>query len=312
MKFAVLPPGAPPTDQSIAAGPLLPGWQLAFTLVDSKPIEDLARQRMVSYLWGGYLAIAAVVLLGLLVGQSFRRQWRLAHLKTDLAAAVSHELKTPLASMRLLVDSLLEDEIPNPAKTRDYLQLIAGENLRLTHLIGNFLTFSRIERHRHKFAFAEVKPSGILESAVQTIQERFPSEEWNLEVDIASNLPRIYADEDSIVTVLLNLLDNARKYTPQKKRISLRAYSETGRVIFAVRDNGIGIERREQKRIFRRFYQIDRRLARETGGCGLGLSIVQFIVRAHRGSVRVESQAGEGSTFIVSLPSIREARGKAA
>jgi two-component system phosphate regulon sensor histidine kinase PhoR len=98
------------------------------------------------------------------------------------------------------------------------------------------------------------------------------------------------------------VLDNAYKYTPRDRRIVVRAYREGSNVVFVVKDNGIGIAPREQRRIFRRFYQVDRRLARETGGCGLGLSIVDFIVRAHGGEVRVESQPGAGSTFRVLTP----------
>jgi signal transduction histidine kinase len=119
---------------------------------------------------------------------------------------------------------------------------------------------------------------------------------------VADGLPAVRADEDALVTVLLNLLDNAWKYTPGEKRIGVRAYREKGRVVFAVEDNGIGIAARERKKIFRRFYQVDRRLAREAGGCGLGLSIVEFIVRAHGGSIDVKSQPGRGSTFSVAIP----------
>jgi signal transduction histidine kinase len=105
-----------------------------------------------------------------------------------------------------------------------------------------------------------------------------------------------------LLTALVNLLDNAYKYTRSEKRICLRACRESRQVVFAVEDNGIGISPREQKRIFRRFYQVDSRLAREAGGCGLGLSIVESIVKAHGGSVRVASQLGSGTTFTVSLP----------
>jgi signal transduction histidine kinase len=305
VKFEILAPAAASARESIAAGRLLPGWQVSFSLLDTKPYDTAARRRMASYIWVGFLVIAALGITGLIVGQAFRRQLRLTHLKTDLIAAVSHELKTPLASMRLLVDSLLDDEQFDAKKTRDYLQLIAGENLRLTRLIENFLTFARIERDRQKFAFVETRPEAVIESAVQVMRERLRSPTCHLEVDISPDLPRIQADEDALVMVLLNLLDNAYKYTPPErgdKRILLHAYREAGQVIFEVEDNGIGIAPRDQKRIFRRFYQVDQRLARATGGCGLGLSIVEFIARAHGGAVRVKSQPGAGSTFRVSLP----------
>ena len=112
------------------------------------------------------------------------------------------------------------------------------------------------------------------------------------------------ADEDALITVLLNLLDNAWKYTPGEKRIGVRAYREKGRVIFAVEDNGIGIAPRERRKIFRRFYQVDRRLAREAGGVGLGLSIVEFIVRAHEAPVDVK-KASRGEAVPSRWPSRR-------
>src|SRR5262249_36645835 len=143
-QITAVPPGASAQDDAIAAGPMLAGWQLTIPSVNSKVMEEAARSRMASFLWAGYIAIAVMAILGLLVAQSFRTQMRLARLKTDLVGAVSHELKTPLASMRLLVDSLLEEDQPDPIRTRDYLRLISDENARLTRLVENFLTFSRI------------------------------------------------------------------------------------------------------------------------------------------------------------------------
>jgi signal transduction histidine kinase len=311
-RFAVTPPDATDTGESIAAGPMLPGWQISFSLLNTRLSDDAARRRRTAYLWAGYLAVAAMVLAGLLVAQSLRRQARLARLKTDLVATVSHELKTPLASMRLLLETLLEDGFQNEKTAREYLEMIAGENLRLSRLIENFLTFSRMERNRRKFDFAGTTAEEVIQPAMLAMRERLRGPERNVQVHVAPGLPRLWADRDALVTVLLNLLDNACKYTPGEKRISLSASCENGCVVFAVKDNGIGIALREQKRIFRRFYQVDRRLARETGGCGLGLSIVDFIVRAHGGAVEIESQPGAGSTFRVLLPYETEAGGTGA
>ena len=120
---------------------------------------------------------------------------------------------------------------------------------------------------------------------------------------MAADLPRITADADALVTVVLNLLDNAYKYTGDEKHVMLRAYAENGSVCIAVTDNGIGLSRSATKKIFQRFYQVDRRLSRNSGGCGLGLSIVKFIVAAHGGSVDVASCPKAGSTFTVKIPS---------
>jgi signal transduction histidine kinase len=311
-RFAVSPPGAPDTGESIAAGPMLPGWQVSFSLLNTQPFDEAARRRRTAYLWAGYLAVAAIVLAGFLVGQTLRQQARLARLKTDLVATVSHELKTPLASMRLLVETLLEDGFQDEKAAREYLQMIAGENLRLSRLIENFLTFSRMERNRQKFDFAETTAEEVIQPALLAVCERRRAPDPHVEVEVAADLPPLWADRDALVTVLLNLLDNAYKYTREEKRISVCVSRENGHVVFAVKDNGIGIAPREQKRIFRRFYQVDRRLARQAGGCGLGLSIVDFIVRAHGGRVNVESHPGTGSTFRVLLPYEADTRGAGA
>jgi signal transduction histidine kinase len=176
--------------------------------------------------------------------------------------------------------------------------------MRLTRLVENFLTFSRIERNRQRFQFARIEPAEVVASAAGIVRERLHGAGCDFKVDVEPDLPAINADPDALLTALVNLLDNAYKYTRAEKRICLRAACEAGQVVFAVDDNGIGIAAREQKRIFRRFYQVDSRLARETGGCGLGLTIVESIVRAHGGSVRVASQPGSGSTFSLCLPAV--------
>jgi len=296
----VAPPSATASSAWTNISGRFPGWRIT----DPSAIRELAgpaELRLSRYLWIALAAIAIVVIAAGIAAQSLRRQWRLARLKTDLVAAVSHELRTPLASVRLLVETLLEDENPQ-GKTREYLEMIARENLRLSRLIGNFLTFSRLERNLRKFDIRPTEPARVVEAAVASAQDRLQVPDCHFEVEIKPDLPPVRADEEALVTVLLNLLDNAYKYSPGEKRILLRAECEDGHVVFAVKDHGIGIAPREQKRIFRRFYQVDRRLAREAGGVGLGLSIVEFIVRAHGGFVRVESQPGKGSTFSVVMP----------
>jgi len=310
--FTATPPGGTPVDESISAGTLIEDWRIAFSAPDPRAADELARRRVAVNAWAGFLAIAVIAGSAVMLGRTFQRQLRLTRLKTDLVAAVSHELKTPLSSMRLLVDSLLDDRDLDPIKARSYLELIAGENLRLSRLIDNFLTFSRIERNRHRFEFADTDPARVVAAAVDAMRERFQAASCQLTVETDPDLPVLHADEDALATALLNLLDNACKYTLADKRIALRVSRVGSRVLFAVRDNGIGISRRDQKRIFRRFYRVDQRLARDHGGCGLGLSIVEFIARAHGGTIAVDSDAGAGSTFTLSVPCRHERHGAAA
>jgi signal transduction histidine kinase len=242
-----------------------------------------------------------MAVLGVSAGQMLRRQLHLARLKTDLTAAVSHELRAPLAAARVLVDGLLADETFDPVKAREYLQLIAGEHARLSRVVENFLTFARLERSQERFVLAPASPAAIVEASVAAIRERTPAN-CDLRVEAPRDLPPIMADADALETALINLLDNAFKFTPERKQIVVSARAGEGRVTFAVQDNGIGIPAREQRRIFRRFYRVDQRLARETSGVGLGLSIVSLIVRAHGGDIDVQSEPGAGSIFVVRIP----------
>jgi signal transduction histidine kinase len=302
VSIEAVPPGLKADSDTIAAGPALPGWQIGFRLLNNSVLDEASRHRTTLYLGIGYAVVALMCITGLLMGQAYRKQFRLARLKTDLVAAVSHELKTPLASMQLLVDSLLEDRQFDPGKTKEYLAIISSENLRLTRLIENFLTFSRIERNRQRFEFAPTEPIEIVQTALGALRERLEQPGVTLNVSVDHGLSPIHADTDALSIVLINLVDNALKYTKSDKCISLLAVQKNGQMLFSVEDNGIGIAPGEQKKIFRKFYQVDRRLSREAGGCGLGLSIVDYIVRAHGGMVNVSSKLGEGSVFTVSLP----------
>ncbi|MGO8925799.1 MAG: sensor histidine kinase, partial [Limisphaerales bacterium] len=302
--LAFLPPGkdSGPFFLSQLAGPSLPDWRLAFSLKDRGLSDTMAEHRVAAYVWIGVLVFATVIVLAALALRLVRRQMALTQLRNDLVANVTHELKTPLSSMRLLVDTLLNSQPLHEQTAREYLQLIAQENLRLSRLIDNFLTFSRMERNKYAFGFKEVPATAIVEGAITAVRERFNAPGCQFETHIAPGLPSVVADPDALVTAVVNLLDNAYKYSGEEKQIALSASAENAAVFFAVKDNGIGLSPRDTKRIFKRFFQVDQRLSRSGGGCGLGLSIVKFIVTAHHGSVRVESQPGRGSTFTISLP----------
>jgi signal transduction histidine kinase len=304
--FIAYPPDVMGGAEAIAAGPWMPGWQLSFQPLDMTPSDAAARRQVILYVSVAVGGIGVMAIVGAAAGRTLRRQMRLARLKTDLVATVSHELRTPLASMRVLVDGLLADEALDVKKTREYLQLVAGENERLSRLLESFLAFSRLERDQYRFVFTEVEPSAVVAAAMNTIRDRLPAP-CDISVDVAPALPALKADADALVTALVNLLDNALKYTPADKQIVVRVCRDGAFVSFLVQDNGIGIPVREQRRIFKRFYRVDQRLAQETGGVGLGLSIVDLIARGHRGSVIVRSTPGAGSTFVLRVPCLDEA-----
>lgn len=303
--IAVSPPSAAGREAAAflavpAPGPLA-GWQMEARLVGEDPFAAAASRQNTVYLWTAGLGVVAILAAALVVAGALGRQMRLARLKNDLIATVSHELKTPLSSMRVLIDTLVAGRCSDE-RAGEYHRMIAKENERLSRLIENFLTFSRMERHKAAFEFADLDIAEVVSEAVESARERFSRPGCELAVDVPGDLPPVRGDRDALVTVLLNLLDNAWKYTPDAKRISVRARPVGPEVHVSVSDNGIGLSRRAAKRVFDRFYQADQRLSRAAGGCGLGLSIVQFIVTAHGGSVDIASRPGEGSTFTVRLP----------
>jgi signal transduction histidine kinase len=279
-----------------------PGWKAELYFQGGNVFEKAARRQIAVYVWTAVLVIVLMLIAGGFATQAVGKQIRLNSMKNNFIATVSHELKTPLASMRVLVDTLLEGRVRDQAQVTEYLRLTAKENERLSRMIDNFLTFSRMERNKVAFALVEVPPAAIANDAAESVKTKFAAHDCHLSIEIPEQLPEIHADHDAIVTVLVNLLDNACKYTTEDKRVSLRIFTDAGFVCFAVSDNGIGLARRHLRRIFDRFYQVDSSLARKAEGCGLGLSIVKFIVDAHRGKIDVESKPGRGSTFTVRLP----------
>ncbi|MEN6426355.1 MAG: HAMP domain-containing sensor histidine kinase, partial [Phycisphaerales bacterium] len=283
-------------------GQAFPGWKILLFFKGGEVFERAARQRIAIYTWTGLLVIVLILGSGAVAAKSIGKQVRLNKLKNDFIATVTHELKTPLASMRILVDTLLEGNYRNPQQVMEYLQLVSKENERLSRLIDNFLTFSRMERNKQAFQMREVSPVSIARTAAEAVKTKLGRGNCQFETQIPDELPMIRADHDAMVTVLVNLLDNAYKYSADEKWIRLSVASEDGTICFSVSDHGLGIPRRAVKKIFRRFYQVDRSLSRRAEGCGLGLSIAKFILDAHQGKIAVESKPGQGSTFTVTIP----------
>lgn len=303
----LLPPtSAIETDGVVASTPaskLMPGWRVTLS-VKADASGAAATARISLYFWTGILITASIVVLSLITAGYLNRQIRLNRLKNDLIATVSHELKTPLSSMRLLVDTLLDEQPGTASNTKEYLQLIRKENLRLSRLIDDFLTVSRMERGKQPFVMQPCRIKTLVHPALEAVQKKLETSDFEVTIEIAPDLPPINADADLMQTALINLIDNAHKYSGDSKRIFIAAYRRDEHVCIEVRDWGIGMSRRHHKKIFNRFYRIDESLSRETDGCGLGLNIVGFIVEAHKGKIEVESELSQGSLFRLCLPAI--------
>jgi two-component system, OmpR family, phosphate regulon sensor histidine kinase PhoR len=238
-----------------------------------------------------------------------RREARLSRLQTDFVSKVSHELRTPLTSIRLFVESLQMKKVP-PQEMDACFDVLAGETARLSGRIERLLDWGRMEAGKRVYEARSESPERIVESTVEAFRAATVGQDIPLEVEVAPGLEPLLADRAALVDALVNLLSNAVKYSGDDVRILLSATGDDKTVCLAVRDNGIGIPRSEQHRIFQKFYRVDERLTRAAEGSGLGLSIVQHVVRAHRGRITVESEPGQGSTFTVILPRRRAPKSK--
>jgi len=290
--------------RQLVLGSPLEGWVVLFRGDDQVAAMGRAGREVLVLVLVGTFVIGLTGFLSFALYNVIQRQARLAQLKNDLVATVSHELKTPVASIRLLVDTLMRDSEFDPVRVRDYLGLISRENRRLGHLIENFLSFSRMERNKDSFDLQPVGPEGVAREAEEVFRERQSDGAGELRVQVEDDLPLIRADREALQTAVGNLLENAQKYGGQTPRIVLAVKRTTNAVEFSVSDSGNGISKEDQKRIFEKFYQSRTRLSEHVGGVGLGLSIVSFIVDKHGGELRVESEPGQGSVFTIMVPYI--------
>ncbi|MDQ8204928.1 HAMP domain-containing sensor histidine kinase [Pelagicoccus sp. SDUM812003] len=287
------------TESRVLAAPLS---FLELRLRDGVSLEELSSDRLMLYLWVVVIVLVLSLVSGGTIVVMLKRQASVNQLKDDLVATVTHELKTPVSSIRLLIDTLLDEDRIGKVDAREYIELVSRENQRLGRLIDNFLSFSRMERSKGNFEIRPVSPAETVRVAVEAFRERFQGQGFELACEVDEEVPEIAADQDALVTVLGNLMENAFKYGGPNPRIELRLRKGQKAASFEVRDFGVGISKRDQKLIFRKFYQTANSRGRHSGSVGLGLSIVHFVVSKHMGHVEVESELGKGSLFRVSIP----------
>ena len=235
-------------------------------------------------------------------GRTLYREAKLSRMKTDFVSLVSHELRTPLTSIRMFIETLAMGRLKDPAQMQEVLQLLTRETERLSTLIERVLDWARIESGRKEYHREHLEVGQLVEEAVAAFRAQRLDSGVELKVDVPENLPPVEADRHAVAGALLNLLQNAYKYSGQEKRISITAQAEGKWVGLSVEDNGMGIAPRERKRIFERFYRVDNLLTRKTEGSGLGLAITKRIIEAHGGRIMVQSEVGKGSRFTLQLP----------
>ncbi|MBZ5535815.1 MAG: HAMP domain-containing histidine kinase [Acidobacteriia bacterium] len=279
-------------------------WRFFVSAIKPKgaTIEGIANH----YIRWNFLMVTflVVVLIGgmLLTLRNMSREMQLAQLKSDFVSNVSHEFKTPLALIRLFAETLELDRVKSTERQREYFSIIRKESERLTQLINNILDFSRIEAGKKEYKFLRESIPEVVRETIESYRFHVEQQGFTLKVDIDNTLPPTRIDRDAISQAILNLLNNALKYSENEKSITVTVSREGQTAKIMVADRGIGIARVDQKRIFEKFYRAANSLVHDTKGSGLGLSLVNHIVKAHGGTIKVESRVGEGSRFVIQLP----------
>jgi signal transduction histidine kinase len=298
--------GMPSPAWSEPLTPAMPFWALQPTpeFVD-RTRGSVRRQTGVLV---GVTVLALIALLVVVWGliHVVRREVALSDLKSSFVADVSHELKTPLALIRLFGETLAQGRVTAPEKRQEYYEIITRESARLTHLINNILDFSRIGAGRKEYKLQPIDVGQVVGSTYESYRFDLDHNRFEHRLEVAPDLPRVQADADAISQALLNLMSNAIKYCDDERFLSVEVTPETRRgrhgVLISVRDRGIGIKPEVRRRLFEGFYRGSDDLVRQRRGAGLGLALVKHIVDAHGGSVDVESRLVKGSTFRIFLP----------
>jgi two-component system phosphate regulon sensor histidine kinase PhoR len=221
-------------------------------------------------------------------------------MRKEFVANVSHELRTPLTSIKGFIETLMDGAISEQETALKFLSIIHQETERLNNLIADTLEISKLESGQTELKKSEVFLDQLVEDIVLSVENRLRDKQLDLKMDLAVN--SVFGDEDLLREVIINLLDNAIKYTPAGGSVVVGSRQKSEGVEFFVKDTGIGIPAESLPRLFERFYRVDKGRSREMGGTGLGLSIVKHIVDRHGGKVFVNSELGKGSEFAFLLP----------
>lgn len=284
---------------------LIPEYNLGITLKGSS-IEDVIQSRITFTFI--LIAVLVVVLIaaGILLIRNINNEVKLAQIKADFLSNVSHELRTPLALISMFAETLEMERVKTDEKKKEYYKIISQETARLSKIVNKILNFSKMEAGKIKYNFEQCNLNEILLNISNVYSFHLKNNGFTFSIEYAEEKLLLNADRESISEAIINLIDNAVKYSKEKKEVKIKTGVEKEMGFVQVQDFGIGISKEEQTKIFEKFYRVSTGNVHNTKGTGLGLALVKHIVTAHNGRIEINSQSGKGSTFKLLFPLINE------
>ena len=280
--------------------PLFPAFMIRIELKDENLVDIYVKKRSWAYGIALILLLGAMLLGILLILRDILREKRLAHLRSEFVSNVTHELKTPLTSIHLFAESVLLDRLNTESGKKEYLQIILNETERLKRIINNILDFSRKESGQIEYRKEKVNLTDLITSALKDLNYWLDEKKFTVQTELEENVV-ITADRDAMKQVVINLLDNAIKYSGDNNEIYVRLVSEKDKISIEFEDKGIGIPADQLDLIFEKFYRVNETIRDGVSGTGLGLTVVKEIIEAHHGELLVESKVNQGSKFTILL-----------
>lgn len=276
-------------------------WKVRVGLKNTN-LDAIARNSFLQS--AGATLLVLLLLLGgvILTIRATDREARLAEAKSNFVANVSHELKTPLSLLSLFSEILELGRVKNEEKKIEYYQIIRHESRRLNKMIDNILDFSKIEAGRKTYKFVDGDIGEVIDDVLSSYRYQIVNARFDVQKNIPASLPAVLIDRDAMAQAISNLVDNAIKYSGKVKQLSISAEALGSELSVEIADQGIGISRVEQAKVFEKFYRVGDGMVHDVKGSGLGLSLVKHIIEAHKGSISVESEVGKGSRFTILLP----------
>jgi two-component system phosphate regulon sensor histidine kinase PhoR len=280
---------------------IFPNYNVGISIVGST-IEDIVRERVVSN-----IILISLLTLVLIVGvyivyRNVKREIEIAQIKSDFVSNVSHELRTPLSLISMFAETLEMGRAKTEEKKKEYYSIISREANRLGRIVNTILNFSKMEAGKRKYLFEEKELNTVIEKIFENYSFHLTNKGFKFNYFPEDKLPAVNIDEEAVSEAVINLIDNAVKYSPDEKHIEITTGIDSTFEYVSVTDKGIGISYEDQRKIFDKFFRVSSALVHDTKGTGLGLSIVKHVMDAHGGRVVLKSKQGEGSSFQLLFP----------